>query len=49
MKIKAAKQRNFNTSTMTSSGNYNARYAQEAATELGVTKQNHSVKEETKR
>lgn len=31
MKIKAKKQRNFTTSTMTSSGNYNAEFAQELA------------------
>lgn len=43
MKIKAAKQRNFNTSTMTSSGNYNARVAQEATTEPAVPQKNRRV------
>lgn len=36
MKIKAKKQRAFNTSTMTSSSNYNAKNAAEIAEEISV-------------
>ncbi|WP_156779608.1 hypothetical protein [Desulforamulus reducens] len=36
MEIKADKQRAFNTSTMTSSGNYNARSAEELSKEIGI-------------
>ena len=36
MKIKADKQRNFTTSTMTSSGNYDAEFAEELVAKSGT-------------
>ncbi|MEG6522638.1 hypothetical protein [Desulfotomaculum sp. 1211_IL3151] len=47
MKIKAKKQRAFNTSTMTSSSNYNEQNAEEIAEEIGVA-ENHTAKKNRK-